>query len=321
MTADAAPCPSGRRHVVAIDWGTSSLRAALMAPDGAILDRIETGDGIMFADGRSFEEIFRALFSPWLAAHPDALVLASGMIGSRQGWVEAPYADCPAGFDDLAKAIAFVEIEGLPRIGFVPGLAFEHASGSPDVMRGEEVQIFGALARLGLSDGVFVLPGTHSKWVAVEGGRVARFHTFFTGELFGVLKSHSILGRLMPDGAPQAGADAAFDAGCRVSAEGGGGGLLHHLFSVRTRGLFGRTAPEYLGTYLSGLLIGEEIREALSLEDEPPARVHLVCRGDLAELYRRGLAAFGVEGAAVDPAATFAGLHALAGRISQPQEA
>lgn len=301
-------------EVIAIDWGTSSLRAALLAPDGAVRERIASPDGIMFANGRGFEDIFRALFGDWIARHPRATVLASGMIGSRQGWVEAPYVACPAGFQDLARGLIFVEVEGLAKVGFVPGLRIEHDDGVPDVMRGEETQVFGALASLGVSEGVFVLPGTHSKWVRVAGGRIAGFRTFMTGEMFDVLRRHSILGRLMPEGGPKATPSGgepgeAFDLGCDMSASGK---LLHHLFSVRSRGLLGQTPPEQLADYMSGLIIGEEVREARDFFAPAPSPVYLVGRGDLAGLYRRALAHYDLTSAALDDGVTFAGLFALA---------
>lgn len=297
-------------EVIAIDWGTSSLRAALLAPDGAIVERIASPDGIMFANGRRFEDIFHALFGDWIARHPRAAVLASGMIGSRQGWVEAPYIACPAGFQDLARGLVFVEVEGLAKVGFVPGLSMEHDDGVPDVMRGEETQVFGALASLGVSEGVFVLPGTHSKWVRVAGGRIAGFRTFMTGEMFDVLRRHSILGRLMPENGPKGGEPGeAFDLGCDMSASGK---LLHHLFSVRSRGLLGKTPPEQLADYMSGLIIGEEVREAKTFFTEAPSPVYLVGRGDLAGLYRRALAHYDLSSAALDDGVTFAGLFALA---------
>jgi len=298
-------------EIIAIDWGTSSLRAALMSPDGAVLERIASPDGIMFAKDRSFEAIFRDLFSGWLARYPRASVLASGMIGSRQGWIEAPYVACPAGFDDLARALIFVDLPELTRIGFVPGLSIEHADGVPDVIRGEETQVFGALAALGITEGVFVLPGTHSKWVTVKDSRITCFRTFLTGEMFDVLRRHSILGRLMTDTEPagERGGEA-FDLGCKLSA---GGRLLHHLFSVRSRGLLGKTAPADLSAYMSGLLIGEEIREAKALMwAGAESQIYLVGRGDLAGLYRQALASYDIEATALDDSVTFAGLFALA---------
>lgn len=287
--------------LIALDWGTTSLRGALMSAEGVILDRIATADGIMQAGGRSFPAIFASIAGPWLGAHPAAPVLACGMIGSRQGWHEAPYATCPAGFAQLAQALAWTQAEGR-RIGFVPGLSWQ----DNDVMRGEETQILGALASLGVADGVFVLPGTHSKWAVVQGGQVTAFRTFMTGEVFAVLRRHSILARLMPEEEPAFDA-AAFADGCRRS---GRGDILHALFSARTEGLFGRRTAESLPSYLSGLLVGEEVREAL--DAAPASLVHLVCSRALAAPYRSALDFHGVAHVVVDGDVAFAGLHAIA---------
>lgn len=298
-------------HLIAIDWGTSSLRAALMDRRGVILDRLQSGDGIMAMQGRNYADAYVTLFGPWLDRWPDATVLASGMIGSRQGWREAPYVSCPADFEDLARGIVSIEIEGCGRIGLVPGLVTGTETATPDVIRGEEVQVFGGMRLAGLASGVFVLPGTHSKWVAVEKGRITRFHTFMTGELYGLLRRHSILGRLMPEGEPPF-AEAAFDAGCALALEDGSGALLNRLFSVRTSGLFDRLSGEELPSYLSGLMIGEEVREARALlGGRLPQAVQLICREDLARSYRRCLAVAGAECAWVEDAA-FLGLHDIA---------
>ena len=285
-------------RLIALDWGTTALRAALMASDGTVLDRVATADGIMAAGGRGFADIFAAVTARWRG--PGVTALASGMIGSRQGWVEAPYAPCPASLAGLAGAIAWTEAAGT-RIGFVPGLTWQ----DQDVMRGEEVQIAGALARLGVADGTFVLPGTHSKWAVVAGGVVTRFRTFMTGEVFAALRGHSILGRLMAAGDPPFDPDA-FDAGCRRARESGA--PLHDLFSARTEGLFGRRSPEALVSYLSGLLVGEEVREAVG----DSAAVTLVCSPALAAPYARALSLHGVAHSVLDGDVAFAGLHAIA---------
>jgi 2-dehydro-3-deoxygalactonokinase len=301
-------------HLIAIDWGTSSLRAALMDRDGAILDRLQSSDGVMAMLGRDYAECFESLFGSWLDRHPAATVLASGMVGSRQGWREAAYVACPASFEDLARGIAYIEVEGRGRIGLVPGLVSDQAGPAPDVIRGEEVQVFGGLRLNGQASGVFVLPGTHSKWVVVEEGKIARFHTFMTGELYGLLKRHSILGKLMPEDSEPPFAPAAFEAGCRLALSDESGALLHRLFSVRTTGLFHRFASEDLPSYLSGLLIGEEVREAKALiGGHAPGPVQLICREDLARSYRLCLQAAGIDSAWIDDAA-FLGLFDIARR-------
>lgn len=305
------------RHLIAVDWGTSSLRAALMAPDGRVLDRKSGADGIMAMTGRAYAAVLADLVGPWRQAHPGAPILLSGMVGSRQGWREAPYVPCPAGPGDLVAGLTPVDAGPLGQALIVPGLSHRPVGGAPDVIRGEEVQIFGAIvfgalavdARAGAEagSGLFVLPGTHSKWAVVEDGRVVRFHTFMTGEIYGCLRRHSILGRLMPDLDPEPDLDA-FDRG--TAAALATAAPLNALFSARTLGLFGDLPPEALPGYLSGLLVGEEVREALALAGQQP-EVRLIGEPRLAALYARVLDRLGVASRPVEDAA-FLGLHDLA---------
>ncbi|GAB2890871.1 2-dehydro-3-deoxygalactonokinase [Paralcaligenes sp. KSB-10] len=298
-------------YLIALDWGTSSLRAALMNAQGSVLREISTDDGIMsIADG-GFHDVFDRLIGPWLRDYPASLVLAAGMIGSRQGWCEAPYVPCPAGFDELGAGLVWSGGAGVP-VGFVPGLATHHANGAPDVIRGEEVQIFGALDASGLKDGIFVLPGTHSKWAVVENRRILQFHTFMTGELFALLRQHSILSRLMPsqDAIPWEQGRDSFVAGCSQAVDDA---LLHRLFSVRAQGLFGMLAGDQQSDYLSGLVIGEEIREALSLvPGAAGGHIHLVCKPSLFKRYQAALSVFGVDSSECTQQASFQGMLAIA---------
>ena len=245
MSADA---------LIGLDWGTTSCRAYLVGADGAVLDRVADGSGILKVENGAFGAALDTMVGRWDAALP---VLLSGMIGSRQGWVEAPYARCPAGADGVVKALATVD-HGRRTISLVPGLSTENDA-MPDVMRGEETQIFGALALSGQTDGLFLLPGTHSKWAYATGGRIASFRTFMTGEVFGALKDHTILGRLMNEGSDAEG----FARGVREGAAvGSAGALLNRMFATRTYGLMDKLSGAALSDYLSGLLIGAEIAEA-----------------------------------------------------------
>lgn len=176
------------------------------------------------------------------------------MIGSRQGWIEAPYSECPAPLSALAKAIVHTEAGEL---GIVGGLTCRDEAGVPDVMRGEETQVAGLLD--GEHDtALIVQPGTHSKWTVVIDGAIVAFKSYMTGEAFAVLREHSILGRLMQ-------ADAAFDVasferGVRRGMDAPAGGeLLHQIFGARTLALFGELNPEGIADYLSGVLIGSEV--------------------------------------------------------------
>jgi 2-dehydro-3-deoxygalactonokinase len=269
--------------LIGLDWGTSNCRAFRIASDGAVQETRAAAKGILAVENGDFAAAFTALVGDWLDAHPEAPVLMSGMIGSRQGWVEAPYAELPADAAALAAALAPVPF-AKRAVKIVPGLAGEALSGGRDVMRGEETQIIGALAALDGRSGVLCLPGTHSKWVAVECGRIMRFATFMTGEVYGVLREHSILGRLMEGDAHD---PAAFADG--IARGRGQGGLLHQLFAVRTDGLFGTKAPAGLASFLSGLLIGHEVRAARAAM--PTAQVVLVGAAALTTRYRAALAA------------------------------
>ncbi|MGY2047670.1 2-dehydro-3-deoxygalactonokinase [Methylobacterium sp. JK268] len=281
--------------MIAIDWGTSSARAYRLAPDGAVLARREAGKGILQVPEGGFPEALRDLAGDWIEAG-EGRVLLSGMVGSRQGWREVPYRACPASLADLAAGVDAVPVPGLA-IRVVPGLSALDASGVPEVMRGEEVQVFGTLD--GRAEGLLCLPGSHSKWVRVAGGRIAAFTTSLTGEAYAALKGHTILGRMM-EGAPAPGA--AFDAG--VARSGEPGGLLHHLFGTRALGLFGRLSAAESASYLSGLLIGHDVRANLP----DGAVIDLVGSGPLMDLYGPAIAACGGTARAGDPDAAARGL-------------
>lgn len=242
--------------LIAVDWGTTSFRAYLLDADGAILDRITSERGIQSVANGEYEATLASFVQNWRGEAATPIIL-SGMIGSRQGWIEAPYARAPAGLSEVAAAIVAIESKELGEIGVVPGVSVEDAALGPDVMRGEETQIFGALAASGGSDELFVLPGTHSKWARVESGRIVSFATYMTGDVFAALRHHTILARLMTAGEEDT---EGFAAGVRAAKTlNAPGELLHAIFMTRTLGLFDRLTPAQSPEYLSGLLIGAEI--------------------------------------------------------------
>jgi 2-dehydro-3-deoxygalactonokinase len=293
------------KQLLAVDWGTSSLRGALLDSHGRVLKEREFPRGILTVAPGDFATVFEACFGHWTGA-AGTFCLISGMAGSKQGWLEAPYCACPAGFDEVASQLAWIKAG---RIAIVPGLSCERDD-VPDVMRGEEIQVFGALQLLGLRDALLVLPGTHSKWVTVRDARIEKFSTSMTGEFYALLRQHSLLARSLPETDGQVDW-AAFDEGVALALRSNSS-LLQTAFSVRTLSLFGRMAAARLPSYLSGLVIGEEIRtQAL----DTGAQVVLVGAELLTERYERALAQRRVVVQRAGAEATWRGLWTLAQTI------
>ena len=299
--------PDNSTALVAIDWGTSSLRGARLNAQGQVLEEISLARGILTVPAGGFDALFDELFGGWLQQAGAVPCLISGMAGSHQGWVEAPYCACPAGFAEVAQHLAWVRPG---QIAIVPGLNCFHENRGlptvPDVMRGEEVQIFGAMQLTGVRDGLFVLPGTHSKWAQVADGQVLSFQTCMTGEFFALLSQHSILGRTLQ-------ADAPFDAPAferGVLHAQSASSLLHSAFSARTLALFEQLNAPQLNSYLSGLVIGEEIRAQRPADTAAP--LVLVGSAGLTSRYSHALDLLGIPSRSLGAEATWAGLHALA---------
>jgi len=284
---------------IAVDWGTTNRRAWLIGGDGAVLAEMEDDRGVLSVPEGGFPEAVAAL----RARLGDRPLLMAGMIGSNRGWAEAPYVPCPAGLGELAGAVHWVEPG---RTGIVPGVAWSDGDHA-DVMRGEEVQILGAFAgRLVPADATLCHPGTHNKWVRLEGGRIAKFRTVMTGELFSLLKEHSILGDLLEG--PVA-ADAAFEAGVRHGL--GHDDLTAELFAVRARVLLGKAAREDAASYASGLLIGSDL--GIGLRDAGGGEVIVMGRPELTSLFAAALAVAGRSAREVDGEEAFlAGARHLA---------
>jgi 2-dehydro-3-deoxygalactonokinase len=292
--------------LVAIDWGSSAARAYRLDTGGRILDSRRAELGIRRVRGGRFELALSQLLGSW-SADP-APRIACGMIGSRQGWVEAPYVDCPATLAALADRLVRPRGE---RMLIVPGIATVDAAGMPDVMRGEETQLLGAVDP-GEDAVLAVLPGTHSKWARVDHGRVVDFTTFMTGELYAILIEHSMLGR-MAAGDPAARAGDAFSRG---AARGlGPGSLAHDIFGARTLALAGRLDEDEVADWLSGLLIGREIRAAREWATHAGAdsgAVRIIGSNALAARYALALADAGILAETADPDAAARGLWRIA---------
>jgi 2-dehydro-3-deoxygalactonokinase len=238
----------------------------------------------------------------------DLPLLMAGMIGSDRGWVEAPYAPCPAGLPQLAAGLARIEAE---RAAIVPGLSYvdEHRA---DVMRGEEVQLFGAVAAgLTAPDSLVCHPGTHNKWARLEAGRVTSFRTVMTGELFSLLSRHSILAQWLHTSVT---VGDAFRAGVRQGFEGQA--LTTELFSIRAGVLLGRRPAHEAASFASGLLIGADVRTGLA-EADPQAEIVIMGRPELTRLYLAALEEAGRDAREVDGERAFlAGIQALVKEIA-----
>jgi 2-dehydro-3-deoxygalactonokinase len=290
-------------QLLACDWGTTNLRAWTLDEAGAVVSRAAFPLGVSRLAPGEAPARFAAEVRPALSAEGLPAILC-GSIGSNLGWATIPYADCPTDVADLAGRLSPVA-DG---VSIVPGLRCQGITGAADILRGEETQVLGWLAlnpnrRQGHH--LLCLPGTHAKWVVVEDGRVVRFVTAMTGELFAILCHHSLLKSEAP-----ADDDAAFDAG--VAAAGAGDALAARLFSARSRVVGGDADAASTPSYHSGLLIGAEVAAVPARLGAEPSNVVLIGDAGLCARYRRALFRFGVESAIFDgESAAIAGLWAL----------
>jgi 2-dehydro-3-deoxygalactonokinase len=267
-------------RLVAVDWGTTRLRAYLVDVQGDVLARSEADEGIIAVRQGNFGATLRRQIGPWLESHGNLPVVMAGMVGSRNGWVEAPYVACPTDIAGIAARVVQVDLgEGISGL-IVPGLTARDCAGVPDVMRGEETKLAGC----GVVDGTVICPGTHAKWARLEGGSIRSFATYMTGEIYGALSDHTILGKLADEPTDEAG----FAHGLEASARPGG--LTHQAFSARTLVLMGDMPRAQVLPFISGLLIGYEVKSGLSL-CAASCEIVVISEGALARGYGQALAA------------------------------
>jgi 2-dehydro-3-deoxygalactonokinase len=298
----------GEASFIAADWGTSHLRLFLCDAGGFAL---ESRSGPGAADvGGGFADVFDSLTAAWEREHGLLPAVLCGMVGSSIGWIQAPYVACPAIPEQIIEACA--ALRG-GRIRIVPGLSCRNRFDAPDFLRGEETQILGALTLAPtLRQGTRLLchPGTHTKWVLLQEGKVLEFLTAPTGELFALLRDHSVLVR--PLNAAGAAIDAAaFKEGLAHFGEFPQAQLLHRLFECRSRRLSGELAAQSAEAYMSGLLIASDVEGALSvLSGFINARsAVLIGSPELTELYAMALTRQGYESSQVNGGeASLAGL-------------
>lgn len=285
---------------IAIDWGTTNRRVYVIDANGLATETERDNRGVLAMAGGDFAGEVAAI-SARLGELP---VVCAGMVGSARGWAPVPYVSCPTDIADLAHALHWIDPG---RAAIVPGVSTTVA-GRGDVMRGEEVQLLGAItAKLAPDDALFCQPGTHCKWAQMADGAIGDFRTTMTGELFAILKQHSLLagtiGGKVVDGP-------AFREGLGDAAQGG---LLGTLFGVRANDLLGLRNSADAASYTSGLLIGSDVREQHLAAEQV---VHLLASGDLAALYTTAIEAVGARVVALDSHHAFvAGITAIWSRI------
>lgn len=296
----------GAGEIVGINWGSTNFRAYRLAADGRLLDEVSRPDGVTRLDRPGMAALVEALMAQWPGA---AHVYASGMVGSNVGWCDAPHVRAAAGPAEVARA-AVVTAMGRCRVHIVPGVWCQRAfDGGPDVMRGEEVELFGVNALQPGLDGLVALPGTHTKWVGFSAGRITDFFTSMTGEMFDRLTAAGLLASIV-DGEAVDGP--AFQEGVQAGRQRQLGlGTL--LFGARARVMRGQLARSDAASYLRGLLIGSEIADALHIHPGlAQACVPLIGSGVVCRLYASALATVGVQTRFVDSReACIAGFLAL----------
>lgn len=272
--------------LLGIDWGTSNRRAYLLDAQGKLVRQHNDESGILSVAG-NFEASLRDLLQALGLEHAD--VVMSGMVGSRNGWQQVPYLSVEQPLSRLPDALVDIPT-ALPgvRCRIAPGYSYIDPHGIPDVMRGEEAQIFGALQQ-GAPDGWFLLPGTHSKWVRVLHEKITEIVTFMTGELYALLSQHGTLAKIMQE---QQSVPAAFEAGLRAARHGE---FTHMAFCCRALVVTDMMPAEHSSSYLSGLLIGAELHDILRRSDEAMGSpVHIIGSPSLAARYLHALESVGM---------------------------
>lgn len=262
---------------IAVDWGTTSFRAALITGDGSVVDELSQARGALSLQPSEFAPYLEQTCAHFVAKGGQSFLL-SGMVGSKQGMLEAPYCPCPASAAHIAAHVVWAIKD---RVAIVPGVR----SAFDDVMRGEETQVLGAALALGVQDALVVLPGTHSKWVRLQAGAITGFDTFMTGEFYALLCTHSILAKSMPATPSNTLDQAAFLQGIDHTMHSPS--LLNGAFSLRVKSLFGQLHSDQADSYLSGLVIGEELK---SIHIKPGIETLIVGAQSLTERYAIALA-------------------------------
>lgn len=307
-----------RPALIFVDWGTSSFRAYLMSETGKLIEKIARPSGILNVKNGDFAGTLEDHCNSWFEVWPNLPVLMCGMIGSAGGWVEVPYLSGKIGPRELAQGAQTVK-DTKRDVRIIPGICGISFDGTPDVMRGEETLLIGALSTGSSDQGLFCLPGTHSKWVLVQDNEIAVFSTFMTGELYALLSSHSILSCMIvtnsTDQQPEA-----FLNGVKKALNDSD--LLHQLFTIRAEVLAGNAIAESTGEFLSGLLIGTELasmKNQLATYEQP---ITLIADDDLGLRYVQAIDVLGRSTKTIkSDKACMAGMLAIAREIAKLDDA
>lgn len=284
--------------MVGIDWGTTHRRAYLLDGAGALIASRHDNDGMLAARGR-FGASLDELLAPWVARYGAMPVVMAGMVGGAQGWQQTPYLDSSIALNAIGRHLCRVTSADSRRdIDIVPGYLWRSPDGTPDVMRGEETQLFGAM-QLGYGDGWYVLPGTHSKWVYLEDGHVRFLRTFMTGELFSMVSQQGTLASLMRPGEFDL---VAFQRGMQAARKDT---PSHALFSCRARVVCGDWPATIASDYVSGVLIGAEWHDMLRGAASAALPVNLIGEDQLTDRYAAAARALGCAVNLINPEQAF----------------
>lgn len=294
------------------NWGTTHLRAFVLDADGRKIGELRGGPGIATLERGAVPATLEAVLGDWLVQYPEVDVLLCGMVGSALGWFSVPYVSCPATQNDVAQGMEWRNALGR-RVGIVPGLTCNNGIGQTDVLRGEEVEVFGLIAQTGLRDGLVALPGTHNKWVRVENGRVIEFTSIPGGEVFDALKSRTVWAR---DDDGQFHVEA-FVEGVDLIAKSGPAAILPAMFATRARQVRGELDGAVSGSFLSGIIVGADILTAQTIYGSDMQQgITLVGSPAMNAVFGRACDRLGVAWTGVDSMeATAAGFHAIATRL------
>lgn len=281
---------------IAGDWGTTHLRLYLCQHNSSqALNIVATqmGPGVSRVEG-NFEQIFFDLAGQWFEDHGPMPVILSGMVGSNIGWHAAPYIDCPASAEQIVAGRTGFQARGID-FSIISGLRTTNLLGTPDLMRGEELQLLGWMGAAAgptnksTSAELVVLPGTHNKWALMRGGKIETFVTALTGELYSLLQNHSVL---IANGESADFSDDIFLQGVKVATTLESGQLLQALFATRSRQILGELSESYASSYLSGLLIASDVVGAVALMEKQMGRissVELIGESALSRCYQLAL--------------------------------